>query len=231
MFVHAQVQTRHWDHVCKSINRAKVKTDIGRLGRVGIKEEDKKKTYFVVRGEILQGLQSWAHCSSVMSNRKISTPWDVCHISFWWLVSLLRLFSWQQNFVHVLLVLLLVPLLLQGLVCLQLLPSTCLSLHLWPVSRAIWTLRKHVAFPALCLLLLSLTLLVASRILLLCQWGPGCTCTPCGWRGYEREEKEGERERLINLSTCGCMIQLYLWENTQFIEIREFGWGFLMLTS
>ena len=54
--------------------------------------------------------------------------------------------------------------------------------------------------------------------------------TGCGWRGYEREEKEGERE-VDNLSTCGCVIQLYLWENTQFIEIREFGWGFLMLTS
>ena len=53
---------------------------------------------------------------------------------------------------------------------------------------------------------------------------------PCGWRGYEREEKEGERE-VDNLSTCGCVIQLYLWENTRFIEIREFGWGFLMLTS
>ena len=52
----------------------------------------------------------------------------------------------------------------------------------------------------------------------------------CGWRGYEREEKEGERE-VDNLSTCGCVIQLYLWENTQFIEIREFGWGFLMLMS
>ena len=52
----------------------------------------------------------------------------------------------------------------------------------------------------------------------------------CGWRGYEREEKEGERE-VDNLSTCGCVIQLYLWENTQFIKIREFGWGFLMLTS
>ena len=52
----------------------------------------------------------------------------------------------------------------------------------------------------------------------------------CGWRGYEREEKEGERE-VDNLSTCGCVIQLYLWENTRFIEIREFGWGFLMLTS
>ena len=36
---------------------------------------------------------------------------------------------------------------------------------------------------------------------------------PCGWRGYEREEKEGERE-VDNLSTCGCVIQLYLWENT-----------------
>ena len=56
-------------------------------------------------------------------------------------------------------------------------------------------------------------------------------CPPsCGWRGYEREEKEGERE-VDNLSTCGCVIQLYLWENTRFIEIREFGWGFLMLTS
>ena len=54
--------------------------------------------------------------------------------------------------------------------------------------------------------------------------------TKCGWRGYEREEKEGERE-VDNLSTCGCVIQLYLWENTRFIEIREFGWGFLMLTS
>ena len=54
--------------------------------------------------------------------------------------------------------------------------------------------------------------------------------TGCGWRGYEREEKEGERE-VDNLSTCGCVIQLYLWENTQFIEIREFGWGFLMLMS
>ena len=47
----------------------------------------------------------------------------------------------------------------------------------------------------------------------------------CGWRGYEREEKEGERE-VDNLSTCGCVIQLYLWENARFIEIREFGWGF-----
>ena len=46
-----------------------------------------------------------------------------------------------------------------------------------------------------------------------------------------KERRRRERERLINLSTCGCMIQLYLWENTQFIEIREFGWGFLMLTS
>ena len=55
-------------------------------------------------------------------------------------------------------------------------------------------------------------------------------CSLCGWRGYEREEKEGERE-VDNLSTCGCVIQLYLWENTQFIKIREFGWGFLMLTS
>ena len=53
---------------------------------------------------------------------------------------------------------------------------------------------------------------------------------PVVWRGYEREEKEGERE-VDNLSTCGCVIQLYLWENTRFIEIREFGWGFLMLTS
>ena len=52
----------------------------------------------------------------------------------------------------------------------------------------------------------------------------------CGWRGYEREEKEGERE-VDNLSTWGCVIQLYLRENTQFIKIREFGWGFLMLTS
>ena len=56
------------------------------------------------------------------------------------------------------------------------------------------------------------------------------SCPFCGWRGYEREEKEGERE-VDNLSTCGCVIQLYLWENTRFIEIREFGWGFLMLTS
>ena len=46
-----------------------------------------------------------------------------------------------------------------------------------------------------------------------------------------KEKRRRERERLINLSTCGCVIQLYLWENTQFIEIREFGWGFLMLTS
>ena len=44
----------------------------------------------------------------------------------------------------------------------------------------------------------------------------------CGWRGYEREEKEGERE-VDNLSTWGCVIQLYLQENTQFIKIREFG--------
>ena len=58
----------------------------------------------------------------------------------------------------------------------------------------------------------------------------GNRCGMCGWRGYEREEKEGERE-VDNLSTCGCVIQLYLWENTRFIEIREFGWGFLMLTS
>ena len=34
-----------------------------------------------------------------------------------------------------------------------------------------------------------------------------------------KERRRRERERLINLSTCGCMIQLYLWENTQFIEI------------
>ena len=53
----------------------------------------------------------------------------------------------------------------------------------------------------------------------------GKTFPFCGWRGYEREEKEGERE-VDNLSTCGCVIQLYLWENTRFIEIREFGWGF-----
>ena len=46
-----------------------------------------------------------------------------------------------------------------------------------------------------------------------------------------KERRRRERERLINLSTWGCVIQLYLWENTQFIEIREFGWGFLMLTS
>ena len=46
-----------------------------------------------------------------------------------------------------------------------------------------------------------------------------------------KERRRRERERLINLSTCGCVIQLYLWENTQFIEIREFGWGFLMLMS
>ena len=38
-----------------------------------------------------------------------------------------------------------------------------------------------------------------------------------------KERRRRERERLINLSTCGCVIQLYLWENTQFIEIREFG--------
>ena len=44
--------------------------------------------------------------------------------------------------------------------------------------------------------------------------------TWCGWRGYEREEKEGERE-VDNLSTCGCVIQLYLWENTRFIEIVQ----------
>ena len=61
-------------------------------------------------------------------------------------------------------------------------------------------------------------------------WLPTKLTGGCGWRGYEREEKEGERE-VNNLSTCGCMIQLYLWENTRFIEIREFGWGFLMLTS
>ena len=41
-----------------------------------------------------------------------------------------------------------------------------------------------------------------------------------------KERRRRERERLINLSTCGCVIQLYLWENTQFIKIREFGWGF-----
>ena len=64
----------------------------------------------------------------------------------------------------------------------------------------------------------------------LCYPIPQGGCARCGWRGYEREEKEGERE-VDNLSTCGCVIQLYLWENTQFIEIREFGWGFLMLTS
>ena len=46
-----------------------------------------------------------------------------------------------------------------------------------------------------------------------------------------KERRRRERERLINLSTCGCVIQLYLWENIQFIEIREFGWGFLMLMS
>ena len=45
-----------------------------------------------------------------------------------------------------------------------------------------------------------------------------------------KERRRRERE-VDNLSTCGCMIQLYLWENTRFIEIREFGWGFLMLTS
>ena len=45
-----------------------------------------------------------------------------------------------------------------------------------------------------------------------------------------KERRRRERE-VDNLSTCGCVIQLYLWENTQFIEIREFGWGFLMLTS
>ena len=50
--------------------------------------------------------------------------------------------------------------------------------------------------------------------------------------GEVMKERRRERERgWINLSTCGCVIQLYLWENTQFIEIREFGWGFLMLTS
>ena len=38
-----------------------------------------------------------------------------------------------------------------------------------------------------------------------------------------KERRRRERERLINLSTCGCVIQLYLWENTRFIEIREFG--------
>ena len=56
-------------------------------------------------------------------------------------------------------------------------------------------------------------------------WLPTKLTGGCGWRGYEREEKEGERE-VDNLSTCGCVIQLYLWENTRFIEIREFGWGF-----
>ena len=61
-------------------------------------------------------------------------------------------------------------------------------------------------------------------------WLPTKLTGGCGWRGYEGEEKEGERE-VDNLSTCGCVIQLYLWENTRFIEIREFGWGFLMLTS
>ena len=45
-----------------------------------------------------------------------------------------------------------------------------------------------------------------------------------------KERRRRERE-VDNLSTCGCVIQLYLWENTRFIEIREFGWGFLMLTS
>ena len=29
-----------------------------------------------------------------------------------------------------------------------------------------------------------------------------------------KERRRRERERLINLSTCSCMIQLYLWENT-----------------
>ena len=61
-------------------------------------------------------------------------------------------------------------------------------------------------------------------------WLPTKLTGGCGWRGYEREEKEGERE-VDNLSTWGCVIQLYLRENTQFIKIREFGWGFLMLTS
>ena len=61
-------------------------------------------------------------------------------------------------------------------------------------------------------------------------WLPTKLTGGCGWRGYE-ERRRRERERLINLSTCGCVIQLYLWENTQFIEIREFGWGFLMLMS
>ena len=61
-------------------------------------------------------------------------------------------------------------------------------------------------------------------------WLPTKLTGGCGWRGYEREEKEGERE-VDNLSTWGCVIQLYLQENTQFIKIREFGWGFLMLTS
>ena len=56
-------------------------------------------------------------------------------------------------------------------------------------------------------------------------WLPTKLTGGCGWRGYEREEKEGERE-VDNLSTRGCVIQLYLWENARFIEIREFGWGF-----
>ena len=58
---------------------------------------------------------------------------------------------------------------------------------------------------------------------------PRCaTLTVVGEVMKERRRREREVD---NLSTCGCMIQLYLWENTQFIEIREFGWGFLMLTS
>ena len=68
---------------------------------------------------------------------------------------------------------------------------------------------------------------------------PAGTCLPAGFHEFPasvvgevmKERRRRERERLINLSTCGCVIQLYLWENTQFIEIREFGWGFLMLTS
>ena len=44
-------------------------------------------------------------------------------------------------------------------------------------------------------------------------WLPTKLTGGCDWRGYEREEKEGERE-VDNLSTCGCVIQLYLWENT-----------------
>ena len=44
-------------------------------------------------------------------------------------------------------------------------------------------------------------------------WLPTKLTGGCGWRGYE-ERRRRERERLINLSTCGCVIQLYLWENT-----------------